>query len=74
MRCSLFQRCQIKQINHNFNFRGYKGPRKLKTANIGPHVLGPYSRKFGDAKIFHFTVIDSSFSQKIARGTLLEIV
>ena len=56
MWCSLFQRCQ-KQ-NNQFNFRGYKGPRKLKTANINPYVFGANPRKFGDAKIFHFTVVD----------------
>ena len=39
------------------NFRGYKRPRKLKTANIYPHVLEKKTQKFGDAKIFHFTVI-----------------
>ena len=39
-----------------FNFRGYKGPRKLKTANIYPHVFEANPRKFGDAKIYHFTV------------------
>ena len=42
--------------NRNFNFRGYKGQRKLKTANINPYVFGANPRKFGDAKIFHFTV------------------
>ena len=52
---SLFQRCQ-KQNNRYFNFRGYKGRRKLKTANINPHVFGANPRKFGDAKIYHFTV------------------
>ena len=40
----------------NYNFRCYKRPRKLKTANICPHVFEAKSRKFGDAKIFHFTV------------------
>ena len=47
-----------EQNNRNCNFRGYKGPRKLKT-NINPHVLGGGGgdpQKFGDAKIFHFTV------------------
>ena len=41
----------------SFNFRGYKRPRKLKTANIYPHVFEAITRKFGDAKIFHFTVL-----------------
>ena len=53
---SLFQRCQ-KQNNRYFNIRGYKGPRKLKTANINPHVFGANPRKFGDTKIYHFTVL-----------------
>ena len=52
----LFQRCQ-KQINRNFNFRGYKGPQKLKTAHINPYVFGTNPRKFGDAKIFQLTVL-----------------
>ena len=56
MWCSLFNVVENKKNNHNFNFRGYKGQRKLKTANINPHVLGAESRKFGNAKIFHFTV------------------
>ena len=43
-----------------FNFRGYKGPRKLKTANIYPHVFEANPRKFGDAKIYHFTVYNLS--------------
>ena len=43
----------------NYNFRGYKRPRKLKTANIYPHVFEVKTRKFGDAKIFHFTVFIS---------------
>ena len=55
MWCSLFQRCQ-KQKNRNFNFCGYKGPLKLKTANINPYVFGANPRKFGDAKISHYTV------------------
>ena len=38
-------------------FRGYKRPRKLKTANIKPYVFMAKTRKFGDAKIFHFTVV-----------------
>ena len=40
----------------NSNFRGYNRPRKLKTANIYPHVFEAKTRKFGDAKIFHFMV------------------
>ena len=40
----------------SYNFRGYNRPRKLKTANIYPHVFEAKTRKFGDAKIFHFTV------------------
>ena len=36
------------------NFRGYKRPRKLKTANIYPHVLEAKTRKFGDAKNIPF--------------------
>ena len=55
MWCTLFQHCQ-KQNNRKFNFRGYKGERKLKTANINTYVFGANPRKFGDAKIFHFTV------------------
>ena len=47
---SLCQPCQIKQNNRYFNFRGYKGPRKLEIANINPHVFGANPRKFGDAK------------------------
>ena len=43
-------------INRNFNFCVYKGPQKLKTANINPYVFGANPLKFGDAKIFHFTV------------------
>ena len=54
---SLFQPCQIKQNNRYFNFRGYKELRKSKTANIHPHVFGENPRKFGDAKIYHFTVV-----------------
>ena len=41
----------------SYNFCGYKRPRKLKTANIYPHVLEAKTRKFGDAKLFHFTVL-----------------
>ena len=40
----------------SYNFRGYKRPRKLKTANIYTHVFEAKTQKFGDAKIFHFTV------------------
>ena len=35
----------------------YSRPQKLKTANIYPHVFEGKTRKFGDAKIFHFTVL-----------------
>ena len=43
-------------LTYNSNFRGYNRLRKLKTANIYPHVFEAKTRKFGDAKIFHFTV------------------
>ena len=71
MWCSLFQRCQ-KQNDRNFNFRGYKGPRKLKTANINPYVFGANPRKFGDEKIFHFTVNRLLKLQKRAARIILQ--
>ena len=40
----------------SYNFGWYKNPRKLKSANIYPYVFEEKSRKFGDAKIFHFAV------------------
>ena len=32
--------------------------RKLKTAEINAHVFTFESRKFGDAKIFHYRVVN----------------
>ena len=44
------------------NFRGYKKSAKIKNAIIYPHVFEAKTRKFGDAKIFHFTVfLDSIY-------------
>ena len=54
----------FKVVYRNFNFRGYKGPRKLKTVNINPYVFGANPRKFGDAKISHFTVCVEPYSPK----------
>ena len=48
-----------------YDFRGKKieiifreccRPRKIKSAKINPHVFETKPRKFGDAKISHFTV------------------
>ena len=38
-------------------FRGCCRPRKLKSAKNNPHVFQTKSRKFGDAKISHYTGI-----------------
>ena len=40
----------------SYNFRRYKRPWKLKIADIYPCVFETKTRKFGNAKIFHFTV------------------
>ena len=41
----------------NYNFHVYKKrPRKLKSTNIYPHVFETKTQKFGDVKIFYFTV------------------
>ena len=45
-----------EHLTCNSNFRGCNRPRKLKTVNIYPHIFEAKTRKFGDAKIFHFTV------------------
>ena len=37
-------------------FRGRCRPRKLKSAKNNPHVFQTKPRKFGDAKISHYTV------------------
>ena len=37
-------------------FRGRQRPRKLKSAKNNPHVFETKPRKFGDAKISHYTV------------------
>ena len=46
-----FSRKRIKII-----FRGRCWPRKLKSAKINPYVFETKPRKFGDAKISHYTV------------------
>ena len=47
-----FSRKRIELI-----FRGRCRPRKLKSAKNNPHVFKTKPRKFGDAKISHYTVI-----------------
>ena len=37
-------------------FRGHCRPRKLKSAKNNPHIFQTKPRKFGDAKISHYTV------------------
>ena len=41
-------------------FRGRCRPRKLKSAKNNPHVFETKPRKFGDAKISHYTVLKSA--------------
>ena len=72
MWCLLFQCCKSKQNNRNFNFCGYKGWRKLKTANINPHVFEANSQNFDDAKIFHLTV--DSWLKAINEGDMVGCV
>ena len=60
----------------NNSFCGYKRPRKFKTANIYPHIFEAKTRKFGDAKIFHFrvyhTVSADSFKMMLIATSNLE--
>ena len=60
--------CHVAQYNSALPIiRGDKRPRKKKTkkkkkkkkkkTNVGPCVFEVYSRKFGDAEYFRFTVI-----------------
>ena len=58
----------------SYNFHGYKRPRKLKTANISPRVFEAKTRKFGDAKIFHFTVSVSQFGFRSGRSCILQLI
>ena len=39
-------------------FRGRQSPWKLKSAKNNPHVFDTKPRKFGDAKISHYTVVE----------------
>ena len=49
-----------------FIFRGRCRPRKLKSAKNNPHVFETKLRKFGDAKISHYTVLHSSLGTRLA--------
>ena len=63
-----------EHLTCNSYFHGCNRPRKLKTANIYPHIFEAKTRKFGDAKIFHFTVYiseDSCLKWRVAQPELI---
>ena len=47
---------RFSRKRHEIIFRGHCRPRKLKSAKNNPHVFETKPRKFGDAKISHYTV------------------
>ena len=63
-----YSRKRIKII-----FRGHWEPQKLKSAKNNPHVFETKPRKFGDAKISHYTVFGIQIRLKIHKDNYCTI-